>query len=80
MDLRYKITPIPGAVSIPFTEDFKLEVAFLDSSTGQTIVDHTGSNAILMSTLLASMPPDVLEQFVIEVGARMAAIAGGIGS
>ena len=78
MDLRFKVTPVPGAVSIPFSQDFKLEVAFLDSTTGATIVDHTGDNAILMSALLGSMSSDVLEQFVNDVAVRMIAIANGL--
>lgn len=78
MDLRFKATPVPGAVAVNFQEDFILDVAFLDSATGATIVDRTGPNAVLMSTLLASMPPDVLEQFVAEVAARMVAIASGM--
>lgn len=78
MDLRYAVTPIPGAVSIPFAEDFKIEVAFLDSSTGAALLDCTGPNAILMSTLLAAMPSEVLAQLVNETAVKMVMIAKGI--
>lgn len=78
MDLRYQVTSVPGAVSVPFAQDFKIEIAFVDSRTRTTIADFTGDKAVLMSTLLASMPPEALAQFVDEVAVRMVALAEGV--
>lgn len=78
MDLRYQVTPIPGAVAVQFAEDFRIEVAFVDSETDVVVADFTGANSILMSTLLAAMPPDALARLVDEVAVRMVAIAKGV--
>jgi hypothetical protein len=78
MDLRYAVTPVPGAVSVGFAQDFRIDVAFIDSRTGETIADFTGDRSVLMSTLLAAMPPEALRQFVEEVAVRMTALAEGV--
>jgi hypothetical protein len=78
VDLRCTITPVPGAVSIPFAEDFLVSVKFIDSETGAVVGDYSGDKAVLVSTLLASMPAEVLAQLVNETAVRMVAIARGV--
>jgi hypothetical protein len=79
VDLRYKVEQIPGEVAVTFPEDHRIDLAFLDSTTGQILVDRSGDKSVLMSTLLAAMPPDVLTQFVTEVAPRMVSILEGLG-
>jgi hypothetical protein len=73
-----RVTPIPGAVSVSFQEDFLIEMRFVDSESGATILDRSGVNAVKMSALLEAMPSDVLAAFVGEVASRMVAVAGGL--
>jgi hypothetical protein len=78
LDLRINITPINEPTPVTLARDHRIEVAFLDSTTGAVIEDCTGADAVLVSQLLTTLPPDALAQFVNETAARMVAIAKGI--
>lgn len=75
----YQITPVPDPVQVAFASDFKIEMAFVDPATGETVVDATGENAVLVSELMSSLPAPVLTQMVYELGPRMVAYAKGVG-
>ncbi|APW60482.1 hypothetical protein [Paludisphaera borealis] len=79
MDLNpLRITPLPGAVSIPFVEDFLIEVCFRDSATGAVVLDCTGEHGVKVSELLASLPTEVLAAFVNETAVKMVMVAKGL--
>ncbi len=79
MDLNpLQIVPVEGPVPVSFAEDFRVDVAFRDSQTGEVFLDRTGENAVLVSELLQSLPAEALAQFVAETAPRMVAIAGGL--
>lgn len=74
----FTITPTDEPVSIGFTTDFAIEIAFRDSSTGEIILDLTGDKKILMSSLLGMMTVEALHAFVEGVAPQMVALAEGI--
>jgi hypothetical protein len=79
MDLNpYNVTPIAGPVEVTFAEDFRISLAYVDSTTGQTVADYTGENSVLVSELLSSMPAEALAQMVRELAPRMVEIAKGV--
>jgi hypothetical protein len=79
MDLNpYRVTPQAGPVSVAFAEDFRVEIAYVDSRTGEIVADYTGEHSMLVSELLSSMPAEVLAEMVYELAPRMVMIAKGV--
>lgn len=75
----FYVIPIPGAVNVTFAQDFEIQVSFIDSSTGQLLLDCSSpGKTVLMSQLLSSMPADALFELVYEQAARMVEIAKGV--
>ena len=78
MDVFFKMSRAPGPVSIPFAADRRVEVRFVDSTTGDVIEDCTGDNAILMSDLLANLPDDKLDELSEAIAIEAIKIIKGL--
>lgn len=79
MDLRpYSIEPVPGPKTVEIKTDYLISVCFCDPETGVPILDRTGENAVLISTLLETLPSEALAKFVHETAPRMVALHGGL--
>lgn len=78
MNINISVTPVAGPVSVEFDNDFVDDIAFLAPGTNDVVVDCTGENALHMSELLASLPPDALMGVVRERVVELVKLARGI--
>jgi hypothetical protein len=79
MDLNpYTLSSIPGPKPIVLKNDYKIEIGFRDSITGEMLVDCTGNSAVLVSDLLENLPSEALAALLFEVANRMVALAKGV--
>lgn len=78
MDLKYKITPIPGDKTITIKSDYRIEILFLDSVTGAVVLDCAGENAVLISELLELLQSEKLAAFVDGAAVSMVMIFKGV--
>lgn len=74
----YALSAIPGAKSVVLKNDWKIEVVFLNSATGEVLADCSGDAAILVSDLLENLPSEALAALLSEVAPRMAALSKGL--
>lgn len=74
----HSVTPIPGAIAITVKSDYLISTCFRDPTTGEVREDCTGENAVLVSTLLETLPSEALAKFVEETCVRMLTLAKGL--
>lgn len=78
MDLRFSMTPTGSPVSVNFPSDFKVDLAFVDSNTGEVLHDFTGDKALLVSAMIAETPAEVIQEFLRGFVVDLARLTKGI--
>jgi hypothetical protein len=53
-----------GTVSLPNAPQWKFELLITDSTTGETLHDFTGANALFFPQILGQLTPEQQDEFV----------------
>lgn len=78
MNLRFRMTPVPGPVTVEFAEDYRIDVTFLDVKTDEIMYDASGEGSLLMSKLLGQLPAEAIAEIVRDRAIDLVKRAEGI--